>query len=259
MNIGVVTVTHNNTDDIAQAIRSALVQGIKNIVVVDNASSDDTQGIISRLPVKVLCNESNEGFASAANTGAQMLNTEYILFLNPDTQLHDSIRSAVDYLSSHRGVAVLGLSLRSERGNIEKYSFGGKVTPVSMVTRWFQKFLVQESSLKNPMVVGWVSGGAMIVRRSVFDEIGGFDPRFFMYWEDVDFCRRIADGGHTVVYFPTVQVYHRRGSSLRDNREKARLYDESADRYLRKYYPSLICLVLRYIRHLFRFLSPLAR
>ncbi|MEX0649564.1 MAG: glycosyltransferase family 2 protein [Candidatus Andersenbacteria bacterium] len=251
--VGAVVVTHNSEDTIADCIRSLLAQKIQSICVVDSASVDSTLDIVREFPVQVVTLDQNRGFGAAANVGSKCLDKPYIIFLNPDAFLASgSIHQAVQYISSHASVAVLGFRLQDTEGHPEKGSYGDAVSLLSLFGRRISKAPIDDAV---PLQVGWVSGGAMLVDTGQFRAVGGFDETFFLYWEDVDLCRRIHAKGKSITLYPLVAVTHRRGMSLTDIGRKTYLYDQSADRYFRKHYATSIWLLHRLLRQIYRLFS----
>lgn len=251
-----VVVTYNSAGSIERCIASLQDNGISEIVVVDNASTDNTVSIVRQLSgvhtITLISHDTNKGFGAACNVGAAGVTSPLILFLNPDAYLHsNSLELALAYFSRHPTVGVVGLSLREQSGKQQLNNFGPEVTLWSLITR---KLVYQKAST-HPVVCGWVSGGAMIVRTSAFVGLGGFDTRYFLYWEDVDLCKRLRHAGWKVVWLPTAHAGHDRGQSLLDNRRKTELYDSSADRYFRTHYATAIWLLQRYSRKIFRLFS----
>jgi len=238
MNTGAVVVTYQTPNGLLQnCLTSLRISGIQDISVINNTQKN------------------NPGFAAVANQGAARLTNDYLLFINPDAALAPgALAIAWCYLDDHSSVGVVGFLLRSPAGQVETMSFGAPVTPLSLITRHF----VKPRLPKHPAPVGWVSGGALIIRRRLFKQLGGFDPQFFLYWEDVDLCRRAREAGWQVILLPQAGVLHQRGSSLSDNWRRTKLYDQSADKYFRKHYPEMICLMVRSARSLYRLLSPRA-
>lgn len=238
MNVGAVVVTYQTPKRILQnCLASLRANGIQNISVINNTK------------------ENNPGFAAAANTGAARLSNNYLLFINPDASLTPGAgETAQNYLDNHPNIGIVGLLLTSLTGHPETCSFGATVTPLSLVTRHF----IRPRVPTKPTPVGWVSGGAMIIHRDLFRQLGGFDPRFFLYWEDVDLCRRAYQAGWQIILLPQAKAIHQRGISLKDKQLKTKTYDQSADKYFCKHYPDMICLLAKSARSLYRFFSPLS-
>ncbi len=241
--IGAVVVTYNNQETIKATLDSLRVQGIQDVVVTDNASTDNTVARIK--PSYFIQNDQNLGFAAAANQGAKRVNNPYILFLNPDAQLKNSLLPAIEMFAQDPTLGVLGLSLEDSSGNPEAFSYGVEPTLGHLITR---KFI---SSPSNPQ---WVSAGACIVRRTTWEELQGFDEQFFMYWEDVDLCRRAREHSWNIALIPTIQVKHIRGASQNNQSRKTTTYDASADRYFKKHYPWYIWGIQRFWRKIYRLL-----
>lgn len=252
--IGAIVVTHNNQATLTACLHSLQKANIKDIVVVDNASTDDT---LSRVPshVTVIKNKQNNGFGAAANQGAQTLENSHLLFLNPDAELQSSLEQALQAMNQDSRVGIVGLGLYDKQGKLEPHSFGAFPTLTSLFFRKLRHLLTSYSLLLTPYP-NWVSAGALIVRKEAWQELGGFDPAFFMYWEDVDLCYRARKAGWLTAHLPHVRVSHERGASLPDASKKTRLYDDSADRYFKKHYPWYIWGTHHYWRWLYRGLFP---
>lgn len=248
-----VVVTHNNEATVERCIKSMWENQIHNIVVVDNASTDQTVQRVKGCGIRPQLQTTNTGFAMAANKGAKSIQTEYILFLNPDAALtRGAWKKARHYLNTHPGVEIVGLGLHDAVGRHEQNSWGKKVTLGSLAMRQ----IMRSKTPQKPRYVGWVSGAAMIVSTKTFHRLGGFDEQFFMYWEDVDLCERARQQGSKVAVLPQAQAMHRRGQSLRDQVKKTTLYDASADKYFHKHYPAHIWYLQRLLRQLYRSISP---
>lgn len=255
MTTGSVIVTYNSQHTVRACIDSLRSEGVADIVVVDSNSSDGTQLTISNSEVQVVALAENRGFGFAANTGADLLNTDYVLFINPDAYLKPGALSSMkDVMSSRKKIGVVGGMLVDAQGSPEQYSFGQTVTPLGMVMRARRS----KKSVSGPVSVGWVSGGALLVNRRVFQGIGGFDDSFFLYWEDVDLCRRVKECGFDVYIDPNATVVHVRGASSANARKKTELYDASATRYFQKYYPPFIWRTYLIARKIYRLVRPLA-
>ncbi len=249
MNIGVAIVTYNSARDIARCIASVTAEGVRDIVVVDSASEDATVLELSRLdiPHKVL--GENKGFGYAANRAAEMLNTEYVLFLNPDAVLIEgSIKNLIKTVQDNAQAGIIGMLLCDASGTPERMAYGDEPSVWRIMIRRLQ----HKKPGISPFFTDWVSGGAFLIRKTLFEHLGGFDEEFFLYWEDVDLCRRAREKGFKVLIDPTAKVMHVRGGSNLPDTEKTTIYDQSADRYFKKHYAWAIWAIQRFLRRLYR-------
>ena len=195
------------------------------IVVVDNASSDGSAGVVrARWPhVTVIDAGDNLGFARATNLGIRATRSDLLLLLNSDTlPSSGAIDRLVEILRTRTDVAVVGPRLVSPHGALE-ISFGAMLSPFAEL---WQKCLVRGHARRVPVLaqlverrarterlVDWVSGACLLVRRAEAESAGLLDERFFLYGEDVDFCATLRGRGHHVLYTPAVEIVHRRGRS----------------------------------------------
>jgi N-acetylglucosaminyl-diphospho-decaprenol L-rhamnosyltransferase len=171
---------------------------VGRILVVDNASSDDSQSLVAKHPnVEWLPTGANLGFGRAANRGvaATSAHEPYVLILNPDAEIHpQAIAEMAAILNENSGVGVVGPQVLNPDGtrypsarafpnliDAAGHAFIGLINPNNP---WSRRYL-------NPGTIDWVSGTAMLVRRTAFDAVGGFDEDYFMYVEDVDLCWRL--------------------------------------------------------------------
>jgi GT2 family glycosyltransferase len=205
-----------NTKDLLHASLTSLVKQLDltsyEIIVVDNASSDDSVEMVKKdfTDVKLIENDENAGFAKGCNLGAKHAKGEYTLFLNSDTQLKENhLDEMATFLEMHEKVAVIGGKFHNTDGSIQR-SFGKFYTLPSvflMLTTGDKGELLRNTS-NTLQYVDWVSGGFMLVRRSVFDSLGGFDEHFFMYIEDMELCYRVKKLGYQVAYYPKTVIEH---------------------------------------------------
>lgn len=232
--IGAVIVTYQTSaDQLQRCLKSLQQNDIQDISIINN----DTN---------------NLGFAAAANLGAAKLTNELLLFINPDAQLiPNTMNKASQLLRNQQRIGILGLMLCGPDYQNETNCYGPSVTPISLFTR----HLFPKPIISLPQLTGWVSGGAMIVKQSTWQELSGFDPRFFLYWEDVDLCFRARSAAWTICIMPSIKVIHERGSSMQNLTHKTLLYDQSADKYFQKHYSKPIWFFQHYSRRLYRLLS----
>jgi hypothetical protein len=235
--IGIVIVTYNSETEIGASLDAALASGAE-VVVVDNGSRDGTVAEIARRGVRLIANPSNRGFAAAVNRGFAALDSPYVLLLNPDAVLQsglEPLREACDLpRSAGAGGQLLDLAGRPQIGFMVRQL----PTPATLV---LEAVLLNRICPNNPVnrrYRGWgldystrleveqPAAAFCMVRRAVWQELGGFDEGFFPLWfEDVDFCRRAVDRGYGWYYVPGAKARHRGAHSITQlSVEKRRVY-----------------------------------
>jgi len=224
--IGIIIVTYNSAAEIGACLEAALASGAETIVV-DNASRDGTIAEVARRGVRLIANSENRGFAGAVNQGFGALNNPYVLLLNPDAVIQTSLeplRQACDLPgAAGAGGKLLDASGRPQVG----FMVRGLPTPATLA---LEALLLNRIWPGNPVnrryrCLDWDSstcskveqpaGAFLMVRRAVWQELGGLDESFFPLWfEDVDFCRRIRDRGFSLYYIPEAVAKHTGGHSV---------------------------------------------
>ncbi len=223
------------------------------VIVVDNASSDDSVSMVRQeFPlVRLIASRENLGYTGGNNLGAREARGRYLLILNPDTEIvGDALNKMVAYLDEHPTVGALGPQLLNPDGSIQPSRrrfpqiatafFQG--TPFSW--RWFRDsnrfariHCMADYADDQVQPVDWLVGAALMIRRETWQEVGSFDDQFFMYSEEVDWCHRCRDAGWEVYYLPTAQIIHdeHKSSSLVPVMSRVRFH-RSRVRYFRKYF-----------------------
>jgi GT2 family glycosyltransferase len=224
--IGIIIVTYNSAAEIGACLEAALASGAETIVV-DNASEDGTIAEVARRGVRLIANSENRGFAGAVNQGFGALNNPYVLLLNPDAVIQTSLeplRQACDLPgAAGAGGKLLDASGRPQVG----FMVRGLPTPATLA---LEALLLNRIWPGNPVnrryrCLDWDSstcskveqpaGAFLMVRRAVWQELGGLDESFFPLWfEDVDFCRRIRDRGFSLYYISEAVAKHTGGHSV---------------------------------------------
>jgi N-acetylglucosaminyl-diphospho-decaprenol L-rhamnosyltransferase len=223
---GIVIVTYNSEAEIGPCLDAALRTGAE-IVVVDNASEDGTIGEVERRGVRLIANASNRGFAAAVNQGFVVLNSTYVLLLNPDAQIAgglEALREACDL----PGSAGAGGKLLDANGDPQtgfmvrrlpnaavlalEALLLNRVWPNNPINRRYRSLALDYASR---LEVEQPAGAFLMVRRGVWKELGGFDEGFWPLWfEDVDFCRRVVDRGYRLYYEPRAVAKHTGAHSI---------------------------------------------
>jgi GT2 family glycosyltransferase len=186
------------------------------IIIVDNASSDGSLDYISTFhqEVNLIVSKVNLGFAAGNNLAALSAKGDYILLLNNDTLLLGDLKSAVDLLSSDSSIGALGCKMLG-RENEYRYSSGHFPSLLRLLffSRIFNRsgpFKLGDFPIKDQTIydVDWVEGSFIFTRRALWKKLGGMDEGYFMYVEDIDFCKRVNQSGFRVVYFPSLSFLH---------------------------------------------------
>jgi GT2 family glycosyltransferase len=232
MDVSVITVTYNSAEHIGVCLQSVLSQsGVTfEVIAVDNASSDDTLAQLAGLKVRVIASPENLGFGRGNNAGFAASTGRYIYLLNPDARLTapDDLARFCRVMDANPRWGMAGTLVRSADGKSE--SPPAHIYPGQRhVHRDFSKL---------PGQIAWVVGASMVIRRELYEKLGGFDPGFFMYSEETDFCLRLREIGFEIGHISEVAVEHIGGAS-EDYRDP---YDASARklrgllRFRRKHY-----------------------
>jgi hypothetical protein len=212
-------------DSIAQHVPAA------HAIVVDNASTDGCTDspALRRDRVTLLANRQNVGFARAVNQGLMAATGDLVMLLNPDSYLlAGAVEGLEEELRRHPECAIAGPRILNDDGSVQGSARGDPslVTGIfgrsTLLTRLFPNARLARRAVRTTNAHGpngesfevdWVSGACMLARREALIGVGGFDERYFLYWEDADLCRRLRNQGHSTRYVPSCTVVHSGGVS----------------------------------------------
>ncbi len=230
MTLSIVILSYNTLDliiDCLDSLREQFAQELKEenieIIVVDNASREEVvSGIEKYLSgkshIKLVKSKENLGFGRGCNLGAENSKAEYILFLNSDTKVGDKgFLKMTEYLKENPKVGIIGGKL-SNYDKSPQPSAGKFYNLFNFFLLIFggERFGLLKSSPGKISKVDWVAGACLMIKRNVFEEIGGFDKNIFMYIEDMEISYRAMKNGFSTYFFPDVLVMHKeQGSSNR--------------------------------------------
>lgn len=259
----VVIVNYRTADLTVAAAASALAAGASEVVIVDNASGDEIRRRVDTLQsprVRICMNTENEGFGAAANRGAREATTGFLVFLNSDAELSaDALVTMSDEAAQWSGRALVGPRLIGPAGDVQHsagllpgpvdlairalglHAVGTRISAVPGLGRMLDRTEVASQyksarTASGPINTTMVSGACIAIGREAFDDLGGFDERFFMYFEDADLCRRAATAGIPVRYVPSALVAHVGGASSSEDYHFSPIYARSMRQYLGKWY-----------------------
>jgi len=222
--LSIVVVSWNTRDTLADCLASIFQHTQLNfeVIVVDNDSADRTVEMLkSDFPqVRVITNDSNRGFGRACNQGMQASEGQLILLLNSDTFVRDDVIAGMTYyMQSRPEVSMAACQLRYPDGRVQHTAYRSLSIWRSLFEDlWIYKLV--PSPKREEMLLGgywqndreiesdWLAGAFMMLRRDVFEKVGGFSEDFFMYGEDSEWCMRIRRAGHRIFYNPNGVAYH---------------------------------------------------
>ncbi|MDO8452551.1 MAG: glycosyltransferase family 2 protein [bacterium] len=203
-----------------QSIEEVKGEAQISVVVLDNASSD---GSIEKAKqkytdVKFIETGANLGFGKAHNLLLKKLQTEYVLILNPDTELEKGVLTkTLGYMEENPDVGMLTCKVILPDGTVDLTAHRGLPTPWASFLYYAFKndslYHLTGRNTQEPHEVDAISGSFMLTRKSVLDKVGVFDEDYFMFAEDIDLSFRIKEAGYKVIYFPGAQILHHKGVS----------------------------------------------
>ena len=266
--VSVVTVAYNSSEALGPFLASieASEPEALDVLVVDNNSSDRdaTRALVDKHDARLLGLPDNRGYGGAINAAVATLpkTVRFVLISNPDVMVHPgAISTLVAHLEHDRSIAAVGPRVLNEDGStypsarrlpslrtgVGHALFAG-VWPANP---WSRSYRADEEGSDDVRSVGWLSGSCLLVRRSAFEEIGGFDEAYFMYFEDVDLGYRLGKAGWKSVYFPDAVVVHTGAhSTTTESAKMLQTHHDSAYRYLQKKYSARYLAPLRWMLRL---------
>lgn len=204
------------------SVREHCAQIDHELIVADSATEDVTMMMMREdFPeAHFIPHTENVGFGALVNACIDCAQGEYVFFINPDTILEaQTVPSLIAFLDTHLQVGLCGPRQKNFNGQFENTRFRFYQPMTILYRRTFLKrfafakkhlayFEMKDVVDENPYPVEWVIGSAMFARRDAIKKVGKMDPQFFMYMEDVDWCRRFWENGYSVCYNPQVTMYH---------------------------------------------------
>lgn len=261
VDVSIIIVNYKTRGMVKQGLKSLRLARIRlnyEVFVVDNGSHDGLPELVrADFPeARLIAFDRNAGFAAGNNAAMRKAKGKYLFVLNPDALVNEgSIEAMNAYMEAHPEIGVLGPKLAHPDGKRQEsaHRFPSPWMPIYRRTplgklpeakREIDRYFLRDLDMRVPTDVDWVEGAAMFVRRAAIDKVGLFDERFFVYFEDTDWCRRFWDGGWKVVYHPGIEIvhYHRRESAdtlwlLAPFANKvSRIHIMSAIKYFRKWW-----------------------
>jgi N-acetylglucosaminyl-diphospho-decaprenol L-rhamnosyltransferase len=224
--VSAIVVTHDAAEWIDRSLGS--LEGTDaEVIVVDNASTDGTPGLVrEKFPAARVLEQENLGFGAGNNAGMRVASGRYFLLLNPDAWLTEGALDAlVAFADEHPEAAVVGPRLLNPDGSLQR-SVRGYPSPWRIATEYFflrklgprthalNAFFGEQFDHESVREAEYLFGACLLVRREAVDSVGGFDEDFFLMSEEVDWCYRFRQAGWKVLFYPGAEVFHAVGASL---------------------------------------------
>ncbi len=231
--LSVLTVSHNNQDTINNYLKTLLtaLPEKSEVIIIDSNSTDKTVDKIRDFilshrdsDINLYTQKENIGFGKGNNLAASKASGKYIFLLNPDTEVKsDALEKLIEFAEDHQNVGLVAPKLVQSDGKVQpsvrklpsilgaigEYYFG--------IKRMYEAYVPDTQS---PVEVECVVGAAMLLRRELFLDLGGFNEEFFMYYEDIDLCKRIKDKKLKIFYLPSAEIIHQVGGSISEQKVK---------------------------------------
>ncbi|AZI67843.1 glycosyltransferase [Kaistella daneshvariae] len=250
MKLSVLIVNYNVTDLLRNCLLSLqkyITDVDYEVIVIDNCSTDSTwKNLIQEFPdFQFLTSCQNEGFAKANNKAAKIARGEYILLLNPDTELEDfSGKTLLDFADSKQNFGALGVRMHDAGGNFLPESKRSVPDVFSSFRKLYLNFNKHKtkSYYRNDIgefdiaEVEVVTGAFLLVKRAVFFEIGGLEEKYFMYGEDIDFCYTLLRSDYSNWYYGKTSILHHKGQSTVKDLDYLRRFYGAMQVFVDKYY-----------------------
>jgi len=255
MTISVIIVNYNVKYFLEQclySIQAALKNIPGEIIVVDNASSDNSVAYVQpKFPsVKFLTNTKNTGFGAGCNLGFKISSGEFVVFLNPDSLVtEDCFEKCISFIKTHPEAGALGVKMLDGSGNFLKESKRGfpslsasffklaGLTQLFPHSKWFSKYYLGHLDESKNSEIDVLAGAFMIMKRGVFEKVGGFDESFFMYGEDIDLSYRIQKAGFRNYYLGETEILHFKGESTnKEGIDYVRMFYNAMSIFVNKHY-----------------------
>lgn len=261
--LSIVIVSWNVRELLRNCLQSVMAgrgESDVEVIVVDGGSADGSpQMVADEFPwVQLIARPDNVGFPKGNNLGIAKANGRYILLLNPDTEIiADALPVMVAFLQSNPDVGGLGPMLLNPDGSVQssrrrfptlatgllESTWLAGLTP-GVLRRYYAQNLPDEETAD----VDWVMGACLLVRQEAAAQIGGMDEAYFMYSEELDWCRRIKDAGWRIVYHPAAKVVHHVGKSSEQAVTARHInFNRAKLRYFRKYHGRLAATLIRIV------------
>ena len=234
MGLSIIIVNWNTKDLLKKCLESILRYGGTvdyELIVVDNGSTDGSPGLLRELKIKneklkIILNEKNVGFARAVNQGIAKTISNYILLLNPDTEIKENtLEKMINFMEENQECGILGGKILNLDGSIQSSvrKFPNLLSQIFVLLKLhhflrnlspIKKYFALDFDYSKTQEVDQIMGSFFMIKKEVIDRIGLFDEKFFLWFEEVDFCKRAKDAGWKIYYYPEAEIIHQKAASF---------------------------------------------
>ena len=256
--ISVIIVNYRSERCLGECVASVYAKFAEKItfeiIIVNNDPDAELTEIRKSFPdAKIISAGKNLGFGAGCNLGAASSSGDIFLFLNPDAQIYsENIQEITSLFGKDPSLGIIGSRITRANGRVQKWSAGYEIDLINIVRNNLQ--MPKSAKIWNaerPTPAHWVSGTALFIRNDLFKKLGGFDENFFMYFEDMDLCKRAGELEQKVVYCPNFTVTHSGGKSYSEKNVQKNDYYRSQEYYFKKHRCFLEWLVVKLLGKIF--------
>ena len=262
IDLSIIIVTWNSEEDLPECLNSILDNNYNfkfEVIIVDNNSSDNSAKVINNFieiydsDIKLIINKVNVGFTKACNQGIKISKGNYILFLNPDTEI---VENSLDFLYKkfimENSFAAIVPQLLNVDGTIqyscrklpryidlyfEIFLLSSIFSTSTFFSRWKMKYFShdEETEVEQPMAA------AFLLKKSILDVINNFDESYYMFFNDVDLCKKISDKNMKILFYPEAKIIHKKGISInKDHAKMIKAWNSDCLKYFKKYHYNFV-------------------
>jgi GT2 family glycosyltransferase len=222
--VSIIIINYRQKDFVTECVESLRkeIQSPYEIIIVNNSPTEDLRHLEDKATI---IPNANKGFSQANNLAAKKAKGDHLLFLNADTVIgNDFLNDAVKKIANHNAGA-MGMKMYNNDGSFQlsfwkENTIGNEKINKRSEERFKNKeedFIKQVEDQHSEITeVDWVSGAAMMIKKGIFEEIGGFDEDFFLFYEDADICKRLKDNGHKIYFFSGSDILHYKGENVNE-------------------------------------------
>jgi N-acetylglucosaminyl-diphospho-decaprenol L-rhamnosyltransferase len=258
MDVSFIIINYRSRDFLKSCLASIFkyAKTVSFEVIVVNNDAAPLEKFTDLANVTIIEHNVNKGFAEAANLGAQKAGGKILFFLNADTKLLDSNLGKLLEIFIDSSVGAAAPKLVLPDGSPQPWSVGREATFWSILQNNLGITRRQKLWLQNEKTaVAWASGAALAIPKDIFDHSRGFDEKFFMYFEDVDLCKRLRNLDKKILLVPDMKVLHIGGQSKSDTQEQKSQYYASQDYYFKKHFGKFSQFLIKFLRRINLFFS----